>query len=60
MTPAGEMRAALQAGRRAAQQKRSPANPYDGIGATARERVLARMWRTGYSAGNPVRVAESG
>lgn len=56
MTPGGEMRAALQAGRLAAQQKRSPTNPYNGTGATARERVLARMWRTGYTAANPARV----
>ncbi|WP_144065734.1 hypothetical protein [Lentzea albidocapillata] len=60
MTPAGEMREALRAGRLAAQEKRSPANPYNGTGATARERVLTRMWRTGYSAGNLARVDPAG
>jgi len=53
MTPAAEMREALHAGRAAAESKQEPGNPY-AAGETARERVLAVMWRKGYSAGNPV------
>lgn len=53
MTPAGEMRAALHAGRSAAESRQPRVNPYAG-GQTARDRVLARMWSTGYSAGNPI------
>ncbi|MBP2331239.1 hypothetical protein JOF56_011624 [Kibdelosporangium banguiense] len=53
MSHAAEMRAALHAGRAAAENRQPPDNPY-ARGATARERVLARMWRVGYSAGNPI------
>lgn len=56
MTPASEMRAALRAGRRAAEAGKPPANPYNGTADTARERMLARMWRIGYQAGNPVQL----
>lgn len=56
MTTAGEMRAALHAGRRAAKAGQPPANPYNGTADTARERMLARMWRIGYRAGNPVQL----
>ncbi|MFC6090868.1 ribosome modulation factor [Saccharothrix lopnurensis] len=58
MTPAGEMRAALHAGRRAAETGQPPANPYSGTAGDARERMLARMWRIGYRAGNPVRLED--
>ncbi|MBE1471386.1 hypothetical protein H4W33_010460 [Kibdelosporangium phytohabitans] len=53
MTPAAEMRAALHAGRAAAENRQPPDNPY-APGDTARERVLATMWRQGYAAGNPI------
>jgi hypothetical protein len=56
-TPAGEMRAALAAGRAAAMNRQPvSANPYRGDADTTRERVLARMWIQGYDAGNPMRV----
>lgn len=54
MTAAAQAREALLAGRKAAQDKQSPANPYSGTAKTPRERVLARMWRLGYSEANPV------
>lgn len=56
VTPAGEMREALLAGRAAARARQSPHNPYSGTAETARERVLSRMWRLGYSGANPVPV----
>lgn len=60
MTPAGEARDALLAGRKAAQDKQPPNNPYNGTADTARERVLARMWRLGYSRANPMPVDFTG
>ncbi|MEU5847446.1 hypothetical protein [Saccharopolyspora shandongensis] len=55
MTVPAQMREALDAGRAAAENRQPPkANPYRGDADTARERVLARMWRQGYQAGNPM------
>jgi hypothetical protein len=44
-----EMVAAFRAGERAARDRaRWDSNPHRGTGPTARERVLAMMWRRGY------------
>jgi hypothetical protein len=60
-TPAGEVRAALAAGRAAAQNRQPiSANPYRGNADTTRERVLARVWMRGYAFGNPMPVDYSG
>lgn len=60
-TPAGEIRLALAAGRTAAKNRQPVStNPYRGDAETARERVLARAWMRGYSAGNPMKVDYSG
>lgn len=56
MTVAAQARKALLAGRKAAQDKQPPANPYNGNAAEARERVLAKAWRLGYSNANPMPV----
>lgn len=54
MTPAGEMREALHAGRAAAESRQPhDSNPH-AAGETARDRVLAVMWRKGYQAANPI------
>lgn len=54
MPIAADMRAALNDGKAAAEsQQRPDSNPFTG-GTTARESVLATLWRNGYQAGNPM------
>lgn len=45
---------AYRAGRAAARTREPRRNPYRGDAPTALERVLARMWARGFSAGNPM------
>jgi hypothetical protein len=54
MTVAQQARAALHAGNAAAESGHRPTNPYDGNSTDPAERVRAKMWRTGYQAGNPM------
>lgn len=54
MSAASKARAALAAGRKAAEDGKSPGNPHDAQSSDPAERVQARLWRTGYTAGNPM------
>lgn len=58
--PANEVRAALAAGRAAA-ENRQPAssNPHQGDSADVRERVLAAAWMHGCGQGNPMTMDSS-
>lgn len=59
MAPATEMRAALHDGKAAADARQPPdSNPF-ADGRTARDSVLATMWRSGYQAGNPMPAVDS-
>lgn len=50
-----EIVASYRAGRSAAQGSQpSSSNPHDARSALASDRVLAKMWMRGYSAGNPM------
>lgn len=56
-TPATLSLAALRAGKAAAERgDRSTTNPHDATSDNAAERVQAKMWRKGYTAGNPVQL----
>lgn len=54
MNASSEARAALAAGRKAAESGQPSKNPHDGNSRDPAERVRAKMWRTGYQAGNPM------
>lgn len=49
-----EAAAAYRAGYASARAREPRRNPYNGLGSTARERVLSQMWARGYSRGNPL------
>lgn len=50
------MSAAYRDGRDTAAGRQPRHNPWAGDSPDAAERVLARMWARGYSAGNPMRL----
>lgn len=55
MSVESEMVAALNAGREAGRiGAPALANPYDGLSGDPRQRVLAKMWRRGYTDGSPI------
>lgn len=54
MSASSEARAALAAGKAAAESGKPSKNPHDGNSPDPAERVQAKLWRVGYQAGNPM------
>ena len=54
MSASSKARAALTAGRKAAEDGKPATNPHDAGNSDPAERVQARLWRAGYQAGNPM------
>lgn len=54
MSASSKARAALAAGKHAAEAGQPAKNPHDGNSPDPAERVQARLWRQGYQAGNPM------
>lgn len=54
MSASSKARAALAAGKTAAEAGKPATNPHNGNSKDPAERVQARLWRQGYQAGNPM------
>jgi hypothetical protein len=54
MSASSKARAALAAGKKAAEDGKPATNPHDGNSTDPAERVQSRLWRQGYQAGNPM------